>query len=110
MTIRDDDPLSVFRGVFARVIGWALVDLATTLFGLWAGISYKEGAVASSQAALDALVVSTFAWLLHPQIAIGIAVSGLAFYLCLQFETLKSRGAILAVTLVTWFCIAVWVL
>ena len=110
MATNQDDPWSVFGGAFRSVVGLFLVVFATALVGMWLGHSFSQGKLAPVDEAFGALIMSTFAWLIYPKVAIAIAVTVVALVFPLRIESTRLRLVAAAANLLAWFGIAAWVM
>jgi hypothetical protein len=107
--MHQDDPVSVFHAALRSVVGWTLVIFATMLCGLWLGTPLARGKFESLDLVFGMLILSTFAWLVFPEVVIGFAVSGMAWYLPLRFESTPLRIGAGFASFVAWFALGTWV-
>jgi hypothetical protein len=93
-------PMSTILEAATTVTGWALVIAMTVVLGFCCGYWIGQGGVVGPSATFRAFVSVSFIWLGQPLLFIPYAVTALAFYLPVRFE---SRGLYIANAILTLF-------
>jgi hypothetical protein len=109
MTTNRYDPLSLFCAALRSVVGWAVVIFATTLSGLWLGMSIGHRELVSPGLVFLALLISPLSWLLFPQLLIAFAITLIAWYLPRRFESTRLRVVAATANFVAWLGVGIWV-
>ena len=84
------------------VLGWTTAIIATTLLGLWLGMSISGGELVSIDNLLFAWLLLSFGWLVSLRVAAAIAVTAVAWYLPLKIESNWLMIVALCVNFASW--------
>lgn len=109
MPQNENDPLAVIGGALRSVVGWAVVIFTTFLAGFWIGMSIGTGKLATPDDVFAAVLLTTFGWLVFPQLALAFLVSLLVWALPLKIDSGRLRLVAACANLVAWLGVTVWV-
>jgi hypothetical protein len=95
------------RDAIRTVVGWTAVIVATTVLGLWIGMSISDGEFATLSDLQLAILLLPFAWLVSLKFAFAIAVTAVALYLPLKIDSRRLMIAAGSVNFATWILISI---
>jgi hypothetical protein len=101
----DSYPLDVIAKAATTVVGWVVVVTGTLIIGFCCGCWIGDGEVTGFHVMFYALAWVPLVWLWHPTIFIAYAVTALAIYLPMRFESIWLYLTALIATFVTWLTI-----
>ena len=94
------------RDAIRTVVGWTAVIVATTVLGLWIGMSISDEEFATLSDLQFAIFLLSFAWLVSLKFAFAIAVTAAALYLPLKIDSRRLMIAAGSVNFATWILIS----
>ena len=105
--MRDNDwtPLNAILGAITSVTGWVLVISTTVVIGFCCGYWIGHREVMGPTATLQAFAWVPLVWLGQPLILVPYAVTALALYLPIRFESRWLYIGAVIVTLLAWLVI-----
>jgi hypothetical protein len=98
-------PLTAIGDAITTVGGWAVIIATTFVIGFCCGYWVGHGEIMGPKATLDAMTWLPIIWLAHPTICIAYAVTALAYYVPIRFESRWLHTSAVIATLVTWVAI-----
>jgi hypothetical protein len=102
-----DDSVGAFCDAVQSFLGWTAAIFATTVFGLWLGMSISRGEVAALGDLFFVWVFLPVAWLVSVRAAVAIGVTAVAWYLPLKIDSTRLMIAALCANFATWLAITV---